>query len=89
MHDILVYVAMVWTILLLGWVVVLIIRPSAVGQRIAALDLIALLLIALLTLFSQLRDVLYFLDAALAVALLAFVGTIGYARYHALGRLFR
>lgn len=89
MHDILVYVAMVWTILLLGWVVVLIIRPSAVPQRIAALDLIALLLIALLTLFSQLRDVLYFLDAALAVALLAFVGTIGYARYHAFGRLFR
>jgi len=88
-HDILVYVAMVWTILLLGWVVVLIIRPSAVPQRIAALDLIALLLIALLTLFSQLRDVLYFLDAALAVALLAFVGTIGYARYHAFGRLFR
>lgn len=89
MHDILVYVAMVWTILLLGWVVVLIIRPSAVPQRIAGLDLIALLLIALLTLFSQLRDVLYFLDAALAVALLAFVGTIGYARYHAFGRLFR
>ncbi len=89
MHDLLLYIAMVWTILLLGWVVVLIIRPSAVPQRIAALDLVALLLIALLTLFSQLRDVAYFLDAALAVALLAFVGTIGYARYHAFGRVFR
>ena len=89
MHDVLVYIAMVWSILLLGWVVVLIIRPSAVPQRVAALDLIALLLIALLTLFSQLRGVVYFLDAALAVALLAFVGTIGYARYHAFGRLFR
>ncbi|HEV2771262.1 MAG TPA: monovalent cation/H+ antiporter complex subunit F [Thermoleophilaceae bacterium] len=89
MHDVLGYIAMVWSILLLGWVVVLIIRPSPVPQRIAALDLIALLLVALLTLFSQLRDVVYFLDAALAVALLAFVGTIGYARYHASGRLFR
>ena len=89
MHDLLLYIAMVWTILLLGWVVVLIIRPSAVPQRVAALDLVALLLIALLTLFSQLRDVAYFLDAALAVALLAFVGTIGYARYHAFGRVFR
>ncbi|MDQ4072180.1 MAG: monovalent cation/H+ antiporter complex subunit F [Actinomycetota bacterium] len=89
MHELLVYIAMVWTAVLLGWVVVLIIRPSAVPQRIAALDLIALLLITLLALFSQLRDVTYFLDAALAVALLAFVGTIGYARYHALGRLFR
>jgi multicomponent Na+:H+ antiporter subunit F len=88
-HDLLLYIAMVWTILLLGWVVVLIIRPSAVPQRVAALDLVALLLIALLTLFSQLRDVAYFLDAALAVALLAFVGTIGYARYHAFGRVFR
>ncbi len=89
MHELLVYIAMVWTAVLLGWVVVLIIRPSAVPQRIAALDLIALLLITLLALFSQLRDVIDFLDAALAVALLAFVGTIGYARYHALGRLFR
>ncbi len=89
MHELLVYIAMVWTAVLLGWVVVLIIRPSAVPQRIAALDLIALLLITLLALFSQLRDVTYFLDAALAVALLAFVGTIGYARYHASGRLFR
>jgi len=89
MHDLLVYVAMFWSVLLLGWVVVLVIRPSTVPQRIAALDLIALLLIALLTLFSQLRNVPYFLDAALAVALLAFVGTIGYARFHAFGRLFR
>lgn len=89
MHNLLVYIAMVWSVLLLGWVVVLIVRPSPVPQRIAALDLIALLLIALLALFSQLRDVAYFLDAALAVALLAFVGTIGYARYHAFGRLFR
>ena len=89
MHDILVYIAMVWSVLLLGWVIVLIVRPSAVPQRIAALDLLALLLIALLTLFSQLRDVAYFLDAALAVALLAFVGTIGYARYHAFGKVFR
>ena len=89
MHEPLVYIAMVWSAVLLGWVVVLIIRPSAVPQRIAALDLIALLLIALLTLFSQLRNVAYFLDAALGVALLSFVGTIGYARFHALGRLFR
>ena len=89
MHEPLVYIAMVWSAVLLGWVVVLIIRPSTVPQRIAALDLIALLLIALLTLFSQLRNVAYFLDAALAVALLAFVGTIGYARFHALGRVFR
>ncbi len=89
MHDLLLYIAMVWTVLLLGWVVGLIVRPSAVPQRIAALDLIALLLIALLTLFSQLRNVAYFIDAALALALLAFVGTIGYARFHASGRLFR
>lgn len=88
MHGVVVYIAMVWSVLLLGWVVVLIIRPSAVPQRIAALDLIALLLIALLALFSQLRDVAYFLDAALAVALLSFVGTIGYARFHARERLF-
>ncbi|MBA3420808.1 MAG: pH regulation protein F [Thermoleophilaceae bacterium] len=88
MHDALVYIAMVWIVLLLGWVVALTIRSSSAPQRIAALDLIALVLIALLTLFSQLRDVAYFLDAALAVALLSFVGTIGYARFHARGRLF-
>jgi multicomponent Na+:H+ antiporter subunit F len=88
-HDLLAYIAMVWSVLLLGWVVVLVIRASGVPERIAALDLIALLLIALLTLFSQLHNVAYFLDAALAVALLAFVGTIGYARFHAFGRLFR
>lgn len=89
MHDALVYIAMVWIVLLLGWVVALTIRSSSVSQRIAALDLIALVLIALLTLFSQLRGVAYFLDAALAVALLSFVGTIGYARFHAQGRIFR
>jgi multicomponent Na+:H+ antiporter subunit F len=56
--------------------------------RVLALDTFTLIQVALLALFGYLQDVVHYLDAALVLALLAFVGTLAAARYEAEGRLF-
>jgi multicomponent Na+:H+ antiporter subunit F len=54
-------------------------RP--VGQRLIALDLLAIVVVTLLALLSYYWDVGYYLDAAVALSLLSFVATIAVARY--------
>lgn len=50
-----------------------------------AFDLLASIVIALLALLSYLRHTSYYLDAALALALLSFVSTLAAARHYAEG----
>ena len=80
----------------LGWVVVLLAAGAAVLlrardalERLVALDLLTVLAIALLALLSYLRDVSYYLDAALAIALLSFVASVAAARQVRRGGPFR
>jgi multicomponent Na+:H+ antiporter subunit F len=73
---------------LLGLVVSRIVRAETRVERILALDLLTLLLIALIALLSGALRTPYYMDAALILALLAFVGTVTAARYHLEGRLF-
>lgn len=88
MHEAVFYVAALWMTGLLVVSVGLVIRARSSLSRILALDMLILILIALLVLLSDANRVSYYLDAALVLALLSVIATIGAARYHSEGRLF-
>ncbi len=88
MHLIVFYAAAVWLVVLLGATVVLLIRGRSVMIRILAFDTMALMLVGLLVLFAHRNLSTYYLDAALILALLSFVGTLAAARYQATRSLF-
>ncbi len=88
MHVAVFYLAMVWMTGLLGIAVVMVIRARSAMRRILALDVLTLILIALLILYADASQTAYYLDAALALALLSFIATLAAVRYHSDGRLF-
>lgn len=88
MHDIVFYVAVVWLTALVLVCAVLLLRARSIGTRVLALDTLVLLLVGVLVLWSDSRGVPYFLDAALALSLLAFIGTLATARFYGEGRIF-
>ena len=51
------------------------------ADRIVALDLVTILSVGVVVLVAVIADRAVMLDAAMAVALIAFLGTIGFARY--------
>lgn len=65
----------------LGCSVVRLVRGPTTADRVVALDLVSMLVVAFLTLFAMAvrRDA--FLDAALALALVAFLATVAFARF--------
>ena len=67
---------------LLGVSVVLVVRARSSLSRILALDMLILILIAQLVLFADATRTSYYLDAALALSLLAVAATIAASRYH-------
>ncbi|MFC5288510.1 monovalent cation/H+ antiporter complex subunit F [Actinokineospora guangxiensis] len=73
--------ALFWVTLLLVGGGLALIRARDAYQRIIALDLLAVIVIALLALLSHLRGEAYYFDAAVALALLSFVATVAAARY--------
>jgi multicomponent Na+:H+ antiporter subunit F len=77
--------ALVWVTLLLVASGVTLLRARDVLQRVVALDLIAVVVIALLALLSFRWDVGYYFDAAVALSLLSFVSTVAAARHLASG----
>ncbi|HEX7154814.1 MAG TPA: monovalent cation/H+ antiporter complex subunit F [Thermoanaerobaculia bacterium] len=54
--------------------------PS-VADRVVALDLIGTLAVGMIILYSVATGLSVFLDAAIALALVSFAGTIAFARY--------
>ena len=88
MHEFVLYLAVIWTGLLLLAGVVRVIRAEAPLSRLLALDMLSLILIALLLLQSGLIEDPYLLDAAVALALRSFAATVGAARYFSRGRPF-
>jgi multicomponent Na+:H+ antiporter subunit F len=88
MHETVFYVAMVWMAVLLSITVIVVIRERSALVRVLALDVVTILLVALLILYSDSRRVEYYLDAALVLALLSFGATIAAARYHSEGKIF-
>jgi multicomponent Na+:H+ antiporter subunit F len=88
MHEAVFYVAAGWMTVLLAVTVVLVIRARSAMTRILALDTVTLILTALLILYADLNRSSHYLDAALMLALLSFIGTLAAARYHSEGRVF-
>ena len=56
-------------------------RGPTLPDRVVALDLISIQLVALLTLFALSSQVATYMDAALVLALVAFLGTVALARF--------
>jgi len=88
MHEAVFYLAMVWMTGLLIITGVLVVRGRSAMERILALDVLTLILIALLILYADATSTSYYVDAALALTLLSFIATLAAARYHSEGRLF-
>jgi len=58
-----------------------VINGPSLADRIVALDLVSYLAIGFLATFAVLADESSYIDAALVLALLAFLGTVAVARY--------
>jgi multicomponent Na+:H+ antiporter subunit F len=79
--DVAMDIAFGWATLLLiagGW---LLLRARDTLHRVLALDVLVVIVIALLTALSYVREESYYIDAALALALLSFTATLVAARY--------
>jgi multicomponent Na+:H+ antiporter subunit F len=56
-------------------------KGPTLPDRVIAIDLIGVLLVCLLVLMGGITAQQAFLDVAMVVALISFVGTVAYARY--------
>lgn len=88
MHEIVFYLATAWMTGLLAVSVAAVIKVHSTAGRILALDMLTLILVALLVLYADATRSPYYLDAALILALLAFIGTLVAARYHGQRKIF-
>lgn len=78
--------ALGWSTLLLVVGGLLLLRASDAIHRLLTLDVLGTIVIIVLTTLSYLQGVSYSIDAALAIALLSFSGTLVAVRYVARGR---
>ena len=88
MHELVFYLATAWMTVLLSVSVVAVIGLSSTAGRILALDMLTLILVVLLVLYGDAERTPYYLDTALRLALLAFVGTLAAARYFGERKIF-
>ena len=88
MHELVFYVATAWMTVLLAVAVVAVIGLYSTAGRILALDMLTLILVVLLVLYGDAQRTTHYLDAALILALLAFVGTLAAARYFGERKIF-
>ena len=86
MPDLVETIAAGWATVLLIAGGVLLLRAQDALQRLLALDVLVAIVVALLTVVSYARDVSYYIDAALALALLSFGATLVAARHVIRGR---
>jgi multicomponent Na+:H+ antiporter subunit F len=87
-YQTLVAVAFAWITLLLAGGGLLLLRAQDTLHRVLALDVLVSIVVAQLTILSYLREVSYYIDAALALALLSFTATLVAARHVLRGRGF-
>lgn len=88
MPDLVIDIAFGWATVLLVGGGVLLLRSKDTLHRIVALDVLVAIVIVLLTILSYRRDVSYYIDAALALALLSLTATLVAARHVLRGRPF-
>jgi len=58
-----------------------VVRGPTIPDRVVALDLLGVLAVCIAVLSAVRTGSRYFLDVAIVIALISFVGTIAYARY--------
>ncbi len=80
MPEPLVEIVLVWLTLLLAAIGIFAIKARSDAVRLLAVDAITLVLVAILSLFSIMNGQSYYLDAALALALVSFISTVAAAR---------
>lgn len=68
------------TVALIFATIRLLLGPT-LADRVVALDLISILLVAMLALFALASEVDTYMDASLVLALVAFLGTVALARF--------
>lgn len=88
MSDIVFYIAMIWLIILFTICVVIVARAKSGLVRVLSLDVLSLVLVAALIVYSATTGTSYYLDGALVLALISFISVLAAARYHAERRLF-
>ncbi|MEO1092784.1 MAG: monovalent cation/H+ antiporter complex subunit F [Pseudomonadota bacterium] len=74
-------IAMLFLIAALILTTVRLMRGPTLPDRVVALDLISMLLVAFLAIFALASDESAYLDAAVALALVAFLATVAMARF--------
>jgi len=79
-------VAFAWATVLLVAGGLLLLRAADSLHRLLALDVLGTIVIIVLTTLSYVKGVSYYIDAALALALLSFSATLVAARYIIQGR---
>jgi len=87
MHLTFIGAAAIWMTVLLAMIILFAIRARSSAERLLAVDALTLLLVGLLVLYAAANQQPYYLDAALALALVSFVGTVAAARRLAGGRV--
>lgn len=88
MDDAIFAAAAIWATVLLAVTITALVRARAAMLRILLADTVTLILVALLLLYAERVDQPYYLDAALALAMLSFVATVAASRYYADRRIF-
>jgi multicomponent Na+:H+ antiporter subunit F len=79
--EVIVVAGFAWCTVLLAIAGLALLRAPDTLHRILALDVLATILIMVLTTLSYLNGVSYYIDAALALALLSFAATLVAALY--------
>lgn len=87
-HEAVFYAAALWLGVLLVACAIRTVRAPSAASRILALDTLVLVLVGVLVLWSTAEGAPYLFDAALALALLGFAGTLMAARFLGTGRVF-
>lgn len=80
-HEWVLRIGLVWTLLLVLGFLAAAVRGRSVLDRLLATNGFATCLVAVLALLAFLRSEVGYVDAALALALLAFVGTVAAAHF--------
>jgi multicomponent Na+:H+ antiporter subunit F len=81
MPEIVTFAAFGWSVVLLGVAGLILLRAPDTLHRVLALDVLATVLIIVLTTLSYVNGVSYYIDEALALALLSFASTLAAVRY--------
>jgi multicomponent Na+:H+ antiporter subunit F len=89
MPEVVIVVALACVVVMLAVGAAVLLRARDVLERVVALDLLTVICVMLLALLSYLREVSYYLDAALALAALSFVATLAAVKSDGGGGPFR